>query len=176
MSNVIWITGLSAAGKTTLAKSFTKSLIDLGYPTIMLDGDILRECLDVKNLNTREDRQKLAFTYSRFAKMLSQQGIIVVVGTIALFKEIHSWNRENISGYFEVFLDVPLNVLKDRDPKGLYKRFDRGEIKDIAGLDISVDFPENSDLRIKYNKDSTPEILTETLLKEFMEFVKKNEK
>lgn len=58
MSNVIWITGLSAAGKTTISKGVTRSLLDMGYSTIMLDGDILKECFDVEGLNTRDDRKK----------------------------------------------------------------------------------------------------------------------
>jgi cytidine diphosphoramidate kinase len=168
MKNVIWITGLSAAGKTTLAKGVTKSLIDLGYPTIMLDGDILKECFNVEDHNTREDRQKRAYTYSKIARMLARQGVIVVVGTIALFKEIHYWNRENIPGYFEVFLDIPLDILRKRDPKGLYRRFDHGEIKDVAGLDISVDFPKNPDLSIKYKKEDTPDITSNRILEEFL--------
>jgi len=176
MSKVIWITGLSAAGKTTVSKGITKSLLDMGHHTIMLDGDILKECLDVEALNTREDRKKRAFTYSKIARMLSRQGVIVVVGTIALFKEVHTWNRENIPGYFEVFLDVPIDVLRERDPKKLYKKFDQGEIKDVAGLDISVDFPKNPDLNIKYKKGDTPEITINYILKNFLSKLQKDEK
>ncbi len=164
MSNVIWITGLSASGKTTLAKSVTNSLKKSGHPVILLDGDILRECMGAKKMTSREDRRNLAYSYAKFARMLSQQGVIVVVGTIALFKEIHSWNRENIPGYFEVFLDVPLNVLKDRDPKDLYKRFERGEIKNIAGMDIAVDYPKNPDLHIKHDKTKSIEDLKNYIL------------
>lgn len=108
--------------------------------------------------------------------MLSLQGVIVVVGTIALFKEIHAWNRENIPGYFEVFLDVPLTVLRERDPKDLYKKFDQGFITDVAGLDIPVDFPKNPDLNIEYKKEDTPEIVTEYILNKFLSITKKNVK
>ena len=172
MSKVIWITGLSASGKTTLASAVTKSLKEKGHPTIMLDGDILRECLDVQKQNSREERRRLAYTYSRFAKMLSSQGVFVVVGTIALFKEIHQWNRENIPGYFEVFLNVPMEELRKRDPKGIYKKFFNGEIKDVAGLDISVDYPSNPHLKINFSKEKTPKIVSKILLDNFEKFIK----
>lgn len=173
MSNVIWITGLSASGKTTLASSLTNSLKDQAIPTVMLDGDVLRECLDVKQLNSREDRRKLAYTYSRLARMLSEQGITVVVATIALFKEIHTWNRENIDGYFEVFLDVPIEELKRRDPKGLYKRYFDGQIKDVAGLDIQVDFPSHPNVLISFTSEQTPEMVLKKVLDEFIKTNKK---
>jgi cytidine diphosphoramidate kinase len=170
MPNVIWITGLSASGKTTLAKSITKSLKDKGMSVVMLDGDVLRECLDVQKQNSREERKKLAFTYSRLAQMLSLQGVTVVVGTIALFKEIHLWNRENISGYYEIFLNVPIEELRKRDPKGIYKRYFNGEIKDVAGLDISVDYPDNPHLKIDFTRDKTPDVVSKIALDSFNEY------
>ncbi len=175
MSNVIWITGLSASGKTTLATDITQSLRASGSPTIMLDGDVLRECLDVKKKNSRSDRKKLAYTYSRLARMLSGQGITVVVGTIALFKEIHVWNRENIKGYFEVFLDVPIEELRKRDPKGIYKKYFNGEIQDVAGLDIEVDYPADPHVKISFSKELSKELIASKVLSKFIEF-KKNDK
>ena len=175
MSNVIWITGLSASGKTTLATAITQSLRVSGNPAIMLDGDVLRECLDVKKQNSRSDRKKLAYTYSRLARMLSDQGITVVVGTIALFKEIHVWNRENIKGYFEVFLDVPIEELKKRDPKGIYRKYFNGEIKDVAGLDISVDYPVDPHVKISFSKELSRELIASEVLSKFIEF-KNNDK
>jgi adenylylsulfate kinase len=82
--------------------------------------------------------------------MLSLQGVTVVIATIGLFKELHVWNRKNIPNYFEVFLDVPIDELIKRDPKDIYKRYYAGEIKNVAGLDFDVDFPENPDYTIKY--------------------------
>tara|TARA_B100000989_G_C19528294_1_gene468152 strand:+ start:590 stop:1126 length:537 start_codon:yes stop_codon:yes gene_type:complete len=175
MSNVIWVTGLSAAGKTTLATSLRESLTLMGHSTILLDGDVLRECLDVKQQTGREERKKLAFTYSRLANMLSSQGVIVIVGTIALFREIHLWNRKNIEGYYEIFLNVPVEELKRRDPKGIYKKFDQGQIKNVAGLDIDVDFPLEPHLQINFNKKNTPDMISKLALSSFLEFKNKNE-
>ena len=87
MSKVIWITGLSGSGKTTLATLVTDSIKQSGSPVIMLDGDILRECFGIKSKNNREERLEIAFTYSRLCRMISSQGVTVVIATIALFKE-----------------------------------------------------------------------------------------
>jgi len=90
---------------------------------------------------------------------------------VALFKEVHDWNRENIPGYFEVFLDVPIVKLKERDPKGLYKMFDQGKINNLAGLDLHVDFPSNPDLCIKFNRNNDPEHDANLLMESFNIFV-----
>ena len=102
---------------------------------------------------SRESRLELAFTYSRFCKSLVAQNINVVVATISLFHEVHEWNRQNIGGYKEVFLDTPLDELRARDPKGLYTAYDGGYTKDIVGLDMSVDFPKDPDLVVKFKED-----------------------
>ena len=157
MSNVIWITGLSAAGKTTLATLFTEYLCDNDNSVVMLDGDELREALGTTSNHSREARLGLAFKYARLAKMIASQGVKVVVGTVALFKEVHDWNRVNHPNYFEVYLKVPIEELRRRDPKGIYRRFDLGEINNVAGLDLEVDEPLNPDLIIDFEPGLSPE-------------------
>ena len=156
MSNVIWVTGLSGSGKTTLATQITKAIRDRNIPVIMLDGDILRETLGIEGKNARHERIEIGFTYSRLCKMIAAQEINVVIATIALFKQIHAWNRENIDNYFEIFLDVPIQELARRDTKGLYKKAKEAGLKDVAGLDLEVDFPSTPDLLFKYSKDEDP--------------------
>lgn len=170
MSNVIWITGLSAAGKTTLATSVANRLRDGGRAVVMLDGDELREALDVTTAHGRDDRLMLAFKYSRLARMIARQGVTVVVGTVALFKEIHAWNREHLPGYFEVYLKVPLEELRRRDPKGIYRRFDSGEISDVAGLDLPIDEPASPHLLISYDPVISQEAALSLLLERFAEY------
>ena len=87
---------------------------------------------------------------------LSQQGHLVLIATISMFEEVHSWNREHIDNYLEVFLDVPIGELKRRDPKQIYKRFDAGEIDNVAGLDLKVDYPKHSDIVLKFEDGLTP--------------------
>ena len=164
MSKVIWITGLSASGKTTLASAVTKSLKEKGHPTIMLDGDILRECFGIEGQTSRRERLKIAFTYSRLCRMISEQNINVVIATIALFKEVHVWNRAHINNYFEVFLDVPIFELQKRDQKGIYEKALKGTLKNVAGIDLSVDFPANPNLHFKYNDGMNPEEMKNQIL------------
>lgn len=169
MSNVFWITGLSAAGKTTLAKLLTTRLRERGVPTVMLDGDALREALGVLTEHSREARLELAFKYSGLAKMIASQGVNVVVSAVALFKEIHEWNRTNLPGYFEVYLKVPIEELRRRDPKGIYRKFDSGELRNVAGLDIPIDEPWAPELLIKYESGISPELELERLLSTFFD-------
>ena len=142
---VIWVTGLSASGKTTVSKHLVDMLTNL-QPTILLDGDELRGALGVVGNYSREQRVELAKNYFKLAKLLANQGFIVVVAALAMFKEIYVWNRENQENYFEVFLNPPVDELFKRDPKGLYARFRSGLEKNVAGLDLKVDIPDDSDL------------------------------
>ena len=154
-SRVIWITGLSGAGKTTLSKKLALKLRADGEQVILLDGDELREVFGAvlnssKNFG-RKGRLDLGMHYSHLCKLLAKQGVTVIIATIALFHEIHKWNRANIPRYFEVYLRVPLDELRRRDPKGIYKRFDNGELRNIAGLDLKVDEPVSPDLCIDFS-------------------------
>ncbi len=168
LPSVYWITGLSGAGKTTLSKLFYNLLKSKNLPVILLDGDDLREIFgrasnSVDNHN-REARMELAMKYSRLCKLLSSQGFIVIIATISLFHEVHTWNRSNIPKYFEVYLKVPFEELRKRDTKEIYKRFDKGEIKFVAGLDLTIDEPNNADWVIDFESTSSPNSLAEELL------------
>lgn len=146
---VIWITGLSAAGKTTLAKSLTAKLRTRYPNVVMLDGDELREVfqtLEPEAPYSKESRLKFAQGYASLCRLLALQGQIVVIATISLFHQIHAWNRRNIPGYFEVFIDVPLSTRKARDPKGLYQQRDIGDTGHMAGLDFPAELPINPDM------------------------------
>jgi len=155
---VIWITGLSASGKTTLARKLVSELELNSHKVVLLDGDELRTIISdhhSNNLYQRSDRLALALRYSRLCKMLSQQNMTVVIATISLFKEVHQWNRENLINYFEVYLKVPLEELKRRDPKGIYRRYEMGEIHYVAGLDIAIDEPSAPDYTVKFEHSSS---------------------
>jgi len=95
---------------------------------------------------------------------LINQGIDVVISVIGLFKELHRWNKENIPNYIEIFIDTPLEELINRDPKGLYKKHKSGEIKNIAGMDLKVDFPVDPDIHLKWSSDKTIDFMFQELL------------
>ena len=166
---VVWITGLSAAGKTTFALELVKSFESLNSTPILLDGDILRELLGITGgMYSRHERLDLAFKYAGICKYLSSQGHVVVIATIALFREIHDWNRNNIFNYREVFMDYDLDELRRRDPKGIYQQHTLGEINSVAGLDFSVDLPQSPHLRISARREDYSYIAQE-LAKEVLE-------
>ena len=154
MASLIWITGLSGAGKTTLAKSVSSHFRKNNRQVLCLDGDELRTLLNVEefsdNNHTREARLNLALRYSAMCKLITNQNITTIISTISMFQEVHSWNRKNIPGYIEVYLKVPISELKRRDPKNIYKAFAKGELKNIAGIDLPVDEPNNPDLLLEY--------------------------
>ena len=153
---VIWITGLSGAGKTSLATEIVEYLREKEDAVVLLDGDVFRSILKVPTIETdqhnREARLFLALRYGLMCQLLASQGITVVIATISMFEEVYTWNRMNLPNYFEIFLKVPLKELRNRDPKSIYKKFDNGELKNVAGLDLLVDEPKTSDLIIDFDK------------------------
>ena len=74
----------------------------------------------------------------------------MVIATISLFREVHAWNRAHLPGYFEVYLKVPLDELRRRDPKGIYRRFDACELTHVAGLDLPIDEPDTADWVVEF--------------------------
>ena len=131
----------------------------------MLDGDHLREVLGAIHAHTREARLDLASRYARLCALISAQGVDVTIATISLFHEVHDWNRTHLTGYVEIYLDVPLAELKRRDPKRIYERANLGELSNVAGVDFEVDEPQSPDVHIKWMpglsvEDSLAQIVT----------------
>lgn len=166
---VIWITGLSGAGKTTLALDLIAKLKLSGRPAILLDGDVLREVLALNNdkedsFYTKEARLGLSKRYSRLCRMLSDQGFNVVIATISLFHEIHALNRKNLPGYVEVYLEVPTHILRQRDSKGLYQSFELGKIKNVVGCHELIEFPLKPDLLFRWSDNSSLDYMSSKIL------------
>lgn len=166
---VLWITGLSGAGKSTLACEVVLLLRSAGKTVVFLDGDELRDVFGVAQFNQdnhlREKRIELAMQYSKICKLLASQGLIVVIATISLFHEVHKWNRSHIPGYIEVYLKVPLDELRRRDPKNIYKKYADGEISNVAGLDLHVDVPKNPDQVVEFKLEDCNASTAENLFK-----------
>lgn len=166
---VYWITGLSGSGKTTIGNMLYYKLREERDNVVILDGDILKEIVGKSGYSTEERKQR-AYKYSNMCKMLADQGITVICCTIAMYDEVRQWNRDNISSYVEIYLDVPMELLIKRDQKGLYSRYNNGVINNLAGMDIEVETPKNPD--IVFNNDGTKNV--KQIVKEIKEYKPKD--
>ena len=117
-----------------------------GRPVIFLDGDALRAAIAEDLGHTAANRRRSAMRNARLCQMLAAQGMDVVCATISLFHEVQRWNRENIPGYREIYLRVPMEELRRRDSKGIYARAQRGDTRNVVGLDVPAEAPEAPDL------------------------------
>jgi adenylylsulfate kinase len=150
-----------------LAHELVAHLRAAGETVVMLDGDELREVFGAVAANAqnhgREGRLALAMQYAHLCRVIAAQGLTVVIATISLFREVHAWNRANLPGYFEVYLKVPVEELRRRDPKGIYRRFDAGELTHVAGLDLPIDEPEAADWVVGFEPGQSVVTLAEEL-------------
>ena len=148
-----WLTGLSGAGKTTIGRLWYKKLRQSGVIAVFLDGDELRQVFGGSLGYSLEDRQKMAMNYARLCALLSKQGLTVVCCTISMFDSVRAWNRENIPGYVEVYIEASMETLRRRDQKGLYST---GK-QNVAGVDFQVELPKAPDLILDNNGEKSPE-------------------
>ena len=149
---VVWIIGLSGSGKTTLAETVYRQTKKKNNSLFFLDGDVIREVFNHDLGHELEDRKINASRMSQLSKYLDDQGISVVCSILSIFQSTRDWNRENINNYYEVFIDVDMEDLRDRDVKGIYKAFNEGRLNNVVGEDIKFTKPENSDLVILNNQ------------------------
>lgn len=161
---VVWITGLSGAGKSTVAALVCAGLRKRDRSTVLLDGDAVRDVLGGDLGHGGKDRLLNAFRISRLAGLLSSQGVTVVCATMSLFKECHDWNRAHLPRYLEVYLRVSLDELKRRDPKGLYRRAAAGQAAGVVGVDLPFDEPGKPHLLIDNGHPATPAAASKRIL------------
>lgn len=164
--NLYWITGLSGAGKTTIGTKLYQYLRQKKDNIVFLDGDMLREVYQ-NNVYSQEGRKNLGFQYGRLCKMLVNQGIDVVICTIAMYEDCRKWNRENIKYYHEIYLRVDIDELIRRDQKQLYSRALRNEITDVMGINLPFEEPQAPDMLIDNNGQETPEEVLEKIIRYF---------
>jgi bifunctional enzyme CysN/CysC len=147
---VVWFTGLSGAGKSTIANFVEKKLHAMGRHTYLLDGDNVRHGLNKDLGFTEADRVENIRRVAEVAKLMVDAGLIVLVSFISPFRAERRMAREMVAQgeFYEVFVDAPLGVAEQRDPKGLYKKARRGELKNFTGIDSPYEPPEHSEITI----------------------------
>lgn len=166
MAYVYWITGLSGAGKTTIGKLYYEKLKKKTSAVVFLDGDMLRESICSDLGYSKEERKECAMRYSRLCKLLSEQGITVIICTISMFHTVRAWNRENIMQYKEIYIKVPMKILKERDQKGLYSRTSREGDATVSGIDIKFEEPLMPDIVLENTGEKSPVELVERIQSE----------
>jgi len=160
---VLWMTGLSGAGKTTIALILEKELQNRGLKIERLDGDVVRESLTRDLGFTAEDRAKNIERVTFVAKLLSRNGVGCVCSFISPYQSVRDHVSQNSTNFLEVFIDAPLDVVIERDVKGMYKKAIAGEIPNFTGISDPYEAPQNPDIHIRTDQQTPAESAAEII-------------
>lgn len=168
----IWLTGLPSAGKSTIANIIEQDLRARGLPVEVLDGDVVRTNLSKGLGFSREDRdiniRRIAFV----SNLLTRNGVVVIVAAVSPYRRTRDEARDLIGRFFEVYVKCPIDVLVDRDVKGLYAQALRGEISNFTGVSDPYEDPENPEVTVETNlqspKESAAKIMSELERRRFI--------
>ncbi|MBT6997069.1 MAG: adenylyl-sulfate kinase [Prolixibacteraceae bacterium] len=166
-AKVIWFTGLSGSGKTTLASLLEKKLFELNYFCQILDGDNVRSGIN-KNLKfTEVDRLENIRRIAEVSKLFMNCGIILICAFISPTNEMRHLARKIVGDddFLEIFVNTPLQVCEQRDPKGLYKKARTGEIKNFTGISSPFEEPDNAFLEVKNTDPDLEKTIHDMLIK-----------
>ena len=164
---LLWITGLSGSGKSTISKIIYDKLKKKYSNITLLDGDVLRKKLKISKLGSFSNsyRTKIGLKYVNICKdYVDNKEKFVIIAVMALISRVQS-KYKTINNNFDVYLDVPIKELKKRDPKGLYKKFKNKEINNMVGLDINYDRPNKPSLYVRWKKSMTAMNVSKKILR-----------
>ncbi len=160
---VVWLTGISGAGKSTIADVIVRVAKPKLPNLVLIDGDVIRDLFGA-GLGYHEDARKEQIgRIQRLALFLSRQKIPVIVAALYSNPELMQWNREHFPDYFEVYVDTPLDVVKTRDTKGLYAKSRESTAPNVVGIDIPWHAPSNPDMVVQ-TVEVTPESIAEKII------------
>ena len=162
---VVWITGLSGSGKTTLCEAIWTRLKKSLPELVIVDGDIVRQTFGGDLGYKETDRVRQISRIQALASMMAKQGLVVLVAALYANDDLLAWNRNNLNGYFEIYLDASLDLVRSRDPKGLYAKADSGRMPDVVGIDIPWHAPKSPNLRIEASNEVSAEQLADLVIK-----------
>jgi adenylyl-sulfate kinase len=165
----LWFTGLSGAGKSTLSSPIAARLRDHGLRVEVLDGDEVRTHLSKGLGFSKEDRDTNIRRIGWVAKTLSKHGVVAITAAISPYKDIRNEVRERVreagAGFVEIYVHCPIDVLAERDVKGLYKKALAGEIKNFTGVSDPYEAPESPDVTVDTSKESIEESVSKIMAK-----------
>ena len=158
-SLIIWLTGLPSSGKTTIARELEKRLHDMGGHTYVLDGDNMRHGLNKDLGFSKEDRRENIRRIGEVSKLFVDAGLIVICAFVSPFKEDREAARTLVDGseFIEVFVNCPVTVCMQRDPKSLYKKAISGQIKAFTGVNDPYETPETPELVVETHVLTLPD-------------------
>lgn len=154
---VLWFTGLSGSGKTTIAHEVEEKLLEAGVPVEILDGDVVRENLSKGLGFSKEDRDTNIRRIAFVAHLLQRNGVFVITAAISPYKAIRDEARAMIKDFVEIYADASLEVCEARDTKGLYAKARAGEIKGFTGIDDPYEAPENPEVVCDTDREDVSE-------------------
>lgn len=153
----MWLTGLSGAGKTTIARRVESALQRRGVPVECLDGDVVRQSLCRDLGFSKEDRDRNIERVTFVAKLLTRHGVVVLAAFISPYRAAREAARREIGSFLEVYVKASLQTLIERDVKGLYRKALAGEIRHFTGIDDPYEEPENPDLVVETDRETPDE-------------------
>ncbi len=159
----VWFTGLSGAGKTTIAERLEQALRDRGRRVEMLDGDVVRTHLSKGLGFSKEDRDTNIRRIGFVCKLLARNGVIAIASAISPYREIRDEVRADNVDFVEVYTRCPLEVLQERDVKGLYAKALRGEIANFTGVSDPYEEPLNPEVLVETDKETLEESLAKVV-------------
>ena len=170
---VLWFTGLSGSGKSTIADELEKKLHKLGKHTILLDGDNVRHGLNKDLGFTDQDRVENIRRIAEVSKLMVSSGLITIVSFISPFQSERAMARNLLDEgeFIEIYIDTPIEICEARDPKGLYKKARAGKLKNFTGIDSEYEVPEKVEITLRNSKANIDDLVGEIL-----EYLTKNEK
>ena len=162
---IIWFTGLSGAGKTTVAERLHQVLRDRGLKVEMLDGDVVRTNLSKGLGFSKEDRDTNIRRIGFVCKLLTRNGVAAIAAAISPYRAVRDEVRAEIGDFVEVYAKCPLDVLQERDVKGLYAKALKGEIANFTGVSDPYEEPLNPEVVLESDKETVDESLAKVVAK-----------
>ncbi len=160
---VLWLTGLSSAGKSTLGEGICEHLRQLGYKVELLDGDTIRQRLSKDLGFSKQDRDENIGRIGFVAELLARNGVFVIVSAISPYRAARDEIRRRIPDFIEVFVNAPIEICESRDVKGLYRKARIGELRGFTGIDDPYEVPLRPDVECRTDRETVQESVRKIL-------------